>query len=278
METPMRSKSHVIDEKSINLIKGELIDNWVVRDVQGRDYGIDLQLERFDASEPTGDFIFAQVKGTEKKFQENIVLNNFPVKTINYALLFSVPFFVFYTSVSSRKTKYIWLQKYVDSILDFENRNWKKQKTVTLKFPSENDISTNMQKISSISRLDKEIKVAHKCVMWCERYLYSYKELKNGVAGSGRKCFEFLFMILKGKYFDCFGGDFILGQDELSRKKFIMRCALILEDKDGCGQFKKEQFDVLEQLYWAIEMCKQFAVNIEITESISSWLNDSKPY
>ncbi|MCA3929031.1 MULTISPECIES: DUF4365 domain-containing protein [Vibrio] len=278
MDIPMRSKSHLIDEKSIHLIKSELIDSWVVRDVQGRDYGIDLQLERFDVSEPTGDFIFVQVKGTEKEFDENIVLSNFPVKTINYALLFSVPFFVFYTSVSSRKTKYIWLQKYVDSILDFENKNWKKQKTVTLKFPNENDISTNMEKISSISSMDKKIKVAHKCVMWCERYLYSYKELKGGDVSSGRKCFEFLYMILKGKYLEQFGGDFLLGQDEISRKNVIVKCASILDDKDKCGRLEQEQFDVLEQLYWAIKMCKQFAVNIELSESISNWLNDSKAY
>ncbi|MCG9547218.1 DUF4365 domain-containing protein [Vibrio harveyi] len=274
----MRSKSHLIDEKSINLIKGQLIDNWVVRDAHGRDYGVDLQLERFDVSEPTGDFIFVQVKGTEKEFDENIVLNNFPVKTINYALLFSVPFFVFYTSVTSKKTKYIWLQKYVDSVLDVENKKWKKQKTVTLKFPDENDITTNMQKISSISKMDKKIKIAHKCVMWCERYLYSYEELKGGNASSGRKCFEFLYMILKGKYFEQFGGHFLLGQDEKSRKDFFVNCASILDDKNRCDQLDQEQLDVLEQLYWSIKMCKQFAVNIEVSESISNWLNDKKAY
>ncbi|HDO1323228.1 TPA: DUF4365 domain-containing protein [Aeromonas veronii] len=278
MNIPKRSKSHLIDEKSVHLIRGELIDNWVVRDVQGRDYGIDLQLERFDAGEPTGDFIFVQVKGTEKEFDENVALKNFPVKTINYALLFSVPFFVFYTSVSSRKTKYIWLQKYVDSILDYENKSWREQDTVTLKFPNENDIGVNMEKIISISHLDKKIKVAHKCVMWCERYIYSYEKLKEGNASFGRKCFEFLYLIIKGRYFKQFGGDFVLGQDELSKNAVIVECSLILEDKDRCRQLTQEQIALLEQLNWAIKMCKQSAVNIEISESIPHFLNGSKAY
>jgi hypothetical protein len=63
--------------------------------VEERDYGIDLQLERFDSDDATGDFIFVQVKGTDKAFKENVQLSGFPVDTVNYALMFDVPFFLF---------------------------------------------------------------------------------------------------------------------------------------------------------------------------------------
>jgi hypothetical protein len=76
MNHPIRSESHKIDEKSILLIQSTIVDNWIARSQEGRDYGIDLQIERFDGENPTGDFIFAQVKGTK-----DTVINNFPKLT-----------------------------------------------------------------------------------------------------------------------------------------------------------------------------------------------------
>lgn len=136
MSLPKRTREHRVDEKAVSMIGGMLVDDWLVRSQEGRDYGIDLQMERYDGERPTGDFIFVQVKGTEAAFSsENEKLSGFPVKTVNYAMLFSVPFFVFYASVSSRRVKFVWLQKYVEFVLEKTRSGWRDQESVTLEFP-----------------------------------------------------------------------------------------------------------------------------------------------
>lgn len=100
---PKRIETHRIDTKAIRTIFTHLHEDWLVRSLEERDYGIDLQLERFDSDEATGDFIFIQVKGTDKEFGEDVQLSGFPVDTINYALMFDVPFFLFHTSNASKK-------------------------------------------------------------------------------------------------------------------------------------------------------------------------------
>lgn len=96
--------------------------DWLVRSLEERDYGIDLQLERYARDDATGDFIFVQVKGKESAFMDAVQLS-LTVETINYALMFDVPFFVFHTSNASKATKIVWLQKYVETRLEHENPN-----------------------------------------------------------------------------------------------------------------------------------------------------------
>lgn len=115
---PKRIDTHRIDTKAVRTIFTHLNENWLVRSLEERDYGIDLQLERFDSDDATGDFIFVQVKGTDKAFKENVQLSGFPVDTVNYALMFDVPFFIFHTSNVSKQTKYVWLQNYVETRLE----------------------------------------------------------------------------------------------------------------------------------------------------------------
>ena len=76
---PKRINTHRIDTKAIRTIFTHLDENWLVRSLDERDYGVDLQLERFDLDNATGDFIFAQVKGTDKEFDESVKLSGFPV-------------------------------------------------------------------------------------------------------------------------------------------------------------------------------------------------------
>lgn len=90
-----------------------------------------------------------QIKGTEKRFPKEAKLS-FPTKTIQYALLFQQPFFVFHVSLAQKSIRYIWLQKYVDMVLDVQSPDWRKQGKITIKFPKENKLPSNHRKISEI--------------------------------------------------------------------------------------------------------------------------------
>jgi hypothetical protein len=108
-------------------------------------------IEFFDNNLPTGQTVFIQVKGTKDKFKKKSVikLSGFPSKTVNYSRLFDIPFFVFYTSITSKKTYFLWLQKYAD--LNYTANNvLTKQKSITLNFPSGNNLSSNRRKFSEL--------------------------------------------------------------------------------------------------------------------------------
>jgi len=115
---PKRIEAHKIDTQANRKMIAQLDENWLVRDQQDRDYGIDLTIERYGNEEATGDYFLVQLKGKKAGFSENVKLSSFPVKTIKYALLFNIPFFVFHTSIKSNETKFIWLQKYAETKLE----------------------------------------------------------------------------------------------------------------------------------------------------------------
>nr|WP_213661374.1 DUF4365 domain-containing protein [Proteus mirabilis] len=141
----MRSQSHFVETEAIKIVHNQIPSkNWVLRSIGERDYGSDFMIELFDNKESTGDCFFVQSKGTEKTFTEDVKIS-FPVNTIKYAMLFNVPFFLFYTSITSKQTKFIWLQKYTNLVLN--EKNWEDKKSITIYFPEENDLSKNREKI-----------------------------------------------------------------------------------------------------------------------------------
>lgn len=150
-----RSESHITDTKAARLVLAQLNEDWLVRSLDERDYGIDLQLERFNGENPTGDFIFAQVKGTAKKFKNSVKFSTLKTDTIKYSQMFNVPFFLFYTSIASSETKFVWLQKYADTKLKIDIPKWGDQKTVTIEFPPENDLKKNIDKVINIIQRDR---------------------------------------------------------------------------------------------------------------------------
>lgn len=62
-----RVEAHIIEEKSISILKEIAPDNWVIREYNNPDYGIDLSVELFDENHITkGEHILFQVKGTKR--------------------------------------------------------------------------------------------------------------------------------------------------------------------------------------------------------------------
>lgn len=185
---PKRIDTHRIDTKAVRTIFTHLNENWLVRSLEERDYGIDLQLERFDSDDATGDFIFVQVKGTDKAFKENVQLSGFPVDTVNYALMFDVPFFLFHTSNVSKQTKYVWLQNYVETRLEKDTPQWKTQDSVTIYFPDENNLESNDSKIADIIKKDKLRKVGVKFLAIYESLKFHSESVLTGQPAVAHGC------------------------------------------------------------------------------------------
>lgn len=146
---PQRGPTHRIDTKALRQIIAQLNEDWIIRNLEERDYGIDMQLELFDRDSPTGYMTLIQVKGTEKSLSaENAKLG---VKTLHYAELFNMPFFLFRTSLADNETQFIWLQKYIATDLEVLNPRWRtKKEKVVIHVPSENILSKNQQKFKDI--------------------------------------------------------------------------------------------------------------------------------
>lgn len=153
MIQPTRTEPHRTENKAIRHILNSISEDWLIRGLDERDYGIDLMFEVFNGKHATGRMAFVESKGTEEKFKKNdqgeIILNGFPTKTINYALKIRTPFFAFYTSNATRETYFIWLQRYAITKLSQATSKWKEQETNTLYFPKENSLS-NHKKIEKI--------------------------------------------------------------------------------------------------------------------------------
>lgn len=139
---PRRSPEHITDTMAARELFRHLPAECLVRSMEERDYGIDLQLELFDCETPLGQFALAQLKGTRASFKSgDVTLTKFPVKTIEYAMLFDVPFFAFYTSVTDKVTRFVWLQRYASIVLPTVRPKWREQDEVPIKFPASNQFA-----------------------------------------------------------------------------------------------------------------------------------------
>lgn len=155
---PKRTESHRIDSLAMRFIRTKLPVYWIDRDLSERDYGIDLAIEIFnkennsiESEKSTGLLSLIQVKGTSIPLEEHdeyYKFPAFPVKTLNYALQFKIPFFLIVVSVNANSLQnstayFLWLQDYIkkeDNI--FLKKNWQKKDTITLYIPKNNNFVT----------------------------------------------------------------------------------------------------------------------------------------
>ena len=152
---PKRTENHRIDSLAMRFVRKNLPNDWIDRDLSERDYGIDLAIEIFcknddciENNTSTGLLSLIQVKGTTIPLGEQgayYKYPSFPVKTLNYAMQFKIPFFLIVVPVEIDSllpltAHFLWLQDYVRNVgYGLLNKNWRKQKTITLFIPKEND-------------------------------------------------------------------------------------------------------------------------------------------
>ena len=143
VQAPRRTQAHMTDSKACLLVAQLFSENWVLRDLTERDYGIDRIAERFHDECGTSEMLILQIKGTKSNIDKNNPRFSLETKTLIYAEMFSVPFLLVYCSVNEpSQCYYLWLQEYIRVRLNYENPKWRTQGTNTVYFPNENLLGT----------------------------------------------------------------------------------------------------------------------------------------
>ena len=89
----MRSHSHIVDTQARKLVPNIFPNEWEYREVTGRDYGIDMEIELFEKDNPTGQILLLQIKGRTKMFSNNKKHNRRTSSTV----IISIPFWSFFS-------------------------------------------------------------------------------------------------------------------------------------------------------------------------------------
>ena len=138
---PKRPNSHIIDTEACSFVTSLMpSENWVVRDLTERDFGIDKIFERFENGFATGELMAIQVKGTNKPLEDKPEIPfSIDTKTLLYAEMFAIPFLLIRCSLADDGACYfVWLQEYIRVRLYFDNSSWRKQRSNTILIPTSN--------------------------------------------------------------------------------------------------------------------------------------------
>lgn len=142
--TPQRTRNHEIDTEACKIVTLKFDRDWEVRDITGRDFGVDKIVERFESGNATSELIMLQIKGTETEIDVKNPRFSLPTKTLLYAEMFASPFLLVYCSITNpEQCYYVWLQEYIRVRLNFENKNWRNQGTNTIYFPVTNILGSD---------------------------------------------------------------------------------------------------------------------------------------
>jgi len=108
MRLPKRPSSHVTESSSWRILQGALPDEWIIREVTERDYGIDCYVELVTPMlDVTGDLVSIQLKGKnqlnwgEKKGLEYTRFSGIEQPTVTYWMNQQVPVFLFVAELST---------------------------------------------------------------------------------------------------------------------------------------------------------------------------------
>jgi hypothetical protein len=158
----MRINTHEIDTQARKIVPLALPRQWEYREVTGRDYGIDMEVELFENKVSTGQNLLVQIKGTEKDiiFEDGFSPFDIPTKTLMYSENFINPFILAVCNINdeNKKIYYVWLQDYIKSVLNFENPDWKKNKyTTRVKLPESNVMPGDEKHLTHISHFPQRL-------------------------------------------------------------------------------------------------------------------------
>jgi len=181
----MRVYQHIVDTMAVKTTLNAIPHHWVVRDLSERDYGIDLMVEIFrkvgsnkhghDYYDTTGAVCYLQLKGTDEEFEyddDGVLSYSLDKNTLLYVEKFSTPFILVRVSVVDKKEKihFLWLQRYIMEVLDFEIPDWRERKkkskegekeeyqnSFTIRVPKSNSLPEKADKIEKIASRIKYI-------------------------------------------------------------------------------------------------------------------------
>lgn len=158
IKLPHRILQHEIDSEACKIVANKFDRNWEIRDLTGRDFGIDKMVERFENGYATSEILLLQIKGTEKEIDANNPRFSLETKELQYAEMFTTPLILVYVSITnSQQCYYVWLQEYIRVRLESDNPKWRKQNTNTIYFPKDNllDLEKNIDHLVYIAKFPK---------------------------------------------------------------------------------------------------------------------------
>lgn len=166
----MRTFQHIIDTKAVKQVLNNIPEHCVIRELTERDYGIDLMLEIFTEDgensqghqnySSTGHICYFQVKGTETplEIKNETITYQIEKKALLYIEKFATPFILLRvcTAKGHERIAFIWLQRYIADVLDFDRPNWRNvdQDSFSIKIPAGNTLS----RFSKIEQIAARIK------------------------------------------------------------------------------------------------------------------------
>lgn len=119
---PIRSNAHVSESFSYNVFNSIIGNDWIVRELTERDYGIDLIIERIVGNKSvTGKLAAIQLKSIQEiKFNQNDEFRYYKIKptSTDYWMNSNLPVFVFL--VNSDRTVYF------KNVGDYVRKNYKR--------------------------------------------------------------------------------------------------------------------------------------------------------
>jgi len=121
---PKRSKQHVSETVSLKLFKSLIPDDWVIRELGERDYGVDLSVEIVRGGIMTGDVIVGQLKGVQHDpLRGKSIFKSIKETTTNYLLQQPAPAFLFVASSEAQQVYWRSLRDHHRNLREHEKLN-----------------------------------------------------------------------------------------------------------------------------------------------------------
>lgn len=182
---------HIMEDESFHIIKSQLPKNWVLREFNNPDYGVDLIIELFDkindeVSEVLNEYLYIQVKSVQEleikkekiypvknvakgKWNEDkteyfeIDVVKFSIDTNSIysiqSLGASVPFILLVVDLKSKEVYFICLNDYIDKIILPKNTNYDEQQSITITIPKLNTLTNKEVSKSALKFYGKRAKL-----------------------------------------------------------------------------------------------------------------------
>ena len=145
MTFPERFSSHIAESTSVNIFREKTPDDWVIRDLTERDYGVDLFVEVPFENRLRGFMCNIQLKGREsltwRQLEEDCevsVLSGFKANTAHYLNSLPAPSFVVVTDNTERRAFYQPLEHVFRKQFD---KVWT-QDTISIRFERDLEFGT----------------------------------------------------------------------------------------------------------------------------------------
>lgn len=111
MKLPNRIEQHITETASYKIFSNVIPNNWIIREVTERDYGIDCYVEIVnDENQVTGELISIQLKGIKDGIKwtkkDYYTFSSIKISTTNYWNIFPTPVFICLVDIKNNEVFY----------------------------------------------------------------------------------------------------------------------------------------------------------------------------